>query len=107
LIAELSVPEDSDASRILLSQLVRNLKQQAIFSKVDLLSDDLRRNLANPNVMVSNRDFVLAMDFANSEFQPVNRAKRSGTPSSRSGAKRPVRQSQPGSESTDAPAPSL
>jgi hypothetical protein len=36
---------------------------------VDLLSDDLRRNLADPKVIIPDRDFVLALDFAETEFQ--------------------------------------
>ena len=46
-IAELCVPEDADTARTVLSQLVNELKQQPLFSKVDLLSDDLRRGLAD------------------------------------------------------------
>jgi hypothetical protein len=42
---------------------------QRLFSKVDLLSDDLRRNLADPKVIIPDRDFVLALDFAETEFQ--------------------------------------
>ena len=50
-------------------QLVDELKEQQLFSKVDLLSDDLRRNLADPKVVVPDRDFVLVLDFAETEFQ--------------------------------------
>jgi hypothetical protein len=49
--------------------LVDELKEQRLFSKVDLLSDDLRRQLADPKVVVPDRDFVLALDFAETEFQ--------------------------------------
>jgi hypothetical protein len=49
--------------------LVDELKQQRLFSKVDLLSDDLRRNLAESKVVVPDRNFVLALDFAATEFQ--------------------------------------
>jgi hypothetical protein len=96
LIAELSVPEDPEASRILLSQLVRNLKQQPLYSKVDLLSDDLKRSVADPKVIVPEKDFVLALDFAATDFQSSGRSKRSAasTPA-RPGAKRPSRQTQP------------
>jgi len=69
LIAELCVPEEPEAARVALSHIVKELKQQKLFSKVDLLSDDLRRNLADPKVTISNRDFVLSLDFAETEFQ--------------------------------------
>src|SRR5207253_3159748 len=67
-IAELSVPEEAEAARRMLGQLVTALKQQPLFSKVDLLSDDLRRNLADSKVVVTDRNFVLALDFAETDF---------------------------------------
>jgi Tfp pilus assembly PilM family ATPase len=75
-IAELCVPGDAEASRQSLSELVNGLKQQRLFSKVDLLSDDLRRNLADPKVIISDRDFVLALDFAETDFQQPARWRR-------------------------------
>jgi len=75
LIAELCVPEEPEAARVALSQIVKELKQQKLFSKVDLLSDDLRRNLADPKVTIPDRDFVLSLDFAETEFQQSLRKK--------------------------------
>jgi len=73
LIAELCVPGEAEASRQLLSEIVSGLKQQPLFSKVDLLSDDLRRNLCDPKVVVTDRQYVLSLDFAETEFQqPVH-----------------------------------
>ena len=69
LIAELCVPEDADSARRVRRQLVDELKEQKLFSKVDLLSDDLKRNLADVKVVIPDRDFVLALDFAETEFQ--------------------------------------
>ena len=69
LIAELCIPGDADGARQTRRQLVDDLKEQRLFSKVDLLSDDLRRQLADPKVVVADRDFVLALDFAETEFQ--------------------------------------
>src|SRR5207245_5809185 len=68
-IAELSVPEEAEAARSVRSQLVNDLKRQPLFAKVDLLSDDLRRNLADPKVILPDRHFVLALDFAETDFQ--------------------------------------
>jgi hypothetical protein len=75
LIAELCVPEGPEAARVTLSQIVKELKQQKLFSKVDLLSDDLRRNLADPKVTIADRDFVLSLDFAETEFNQSLRKK--------------------------------
>jgi Tfp pilus assembly PilM family ATPase len=69
LIAELCIPEDADSARRVRRELVDELKQQRLFSKVDLLSDDLRRNLAEPKVLIPDRNFVLTLDFAETEFQ--------------------------------------
>jgi Tfp pilus assembly PilM family ATPase len=75
LIAELCVPDEPEAARVALSQIVKDLKQQKLFSKVDLLSDDLRRNLADPKVTIPDRDFVLSLDFSETEFQQSLRKK--------------------------------
>ena len=79
-IAELCVPGDAEASRQMLSELVYALKQERLFSKVDLLSDDLRRNLADPKVCITDRDFVLALDFSQTDFQQPVRWRRIPTP---------------------------
>jgi hypothetical protein len=102
LIAELSVPEDAEAARIVLSQLVRELKQQKLFSKVDLLSDDLRRSLADPKVIIPDRDYVLALDFALTDFQPTARARKVGpSANSRTPTKRGAHPASPSSETSD------
>lgn len=68
-IAELSVPGASDNARVLLSQVVNDLKQERVFLRVDSLSDDLRRNIADPLVIVGDRHFAIALDFAETNFQ--------------------------------------
>ena len=94
LIAELCVPGDAESARQALSELVNGLKRQESFSKVDLLSDDLRRSLADPKVVVPERDYVLALDFAATEFQQPARWKRSGANSTRSNPRHNVRLTQ-------------
>lgn len=69
LIAELSVPEDAEPARNMLSELVAELRKDKLFSKADLLSDDLRRNAADPKVVLPERHFVLALDFAETDYQ--------------------------------------
>jgi len=82
LIAELCVPGGAEASRQMLSELVNGWKEQPMFSKVDLLSEDLRRNLADPKVIVPERHYVLSLDFAETDFQvPVRLKKPSLRPS--------------------------
>jgi Tfp pilus assembly PilM family ATPase len=91
-IAELCVPGDAEASRQMLSQLVNGLKQQRLFSKVDLISDDLRRSLADPKVTLTDRDFVVALDFAETDFQQPARWRRpSSLISPRQSSRRHVR----------------
>ncbi|MEI6781295.1 MAG: hypothetical protein WCQ21_10295 [Verrucomicrobiota bacterium] len=68
-IAELCIPEDADGVRRVRRELVDELKEQRLFSKVDLLSDDLRRSLADPKVIIPDRNIVLALDFATTDFQ--------------------------------------
>ncbi len=75
-IAELCVPGDSEAARRLLSTLVNDIKQQPLFSKVDLLSQDLRRNFADPKVVMPDRHYALALDFATTELQQPLRWKK-------------------------------
>jgi hypothetical protein len=75
-IAEVCIPGEAEASRAILSRLVTKLKDQKLFSKVDLLSEDLRQNLADPKVLIPDRHFALALDFANSDFQQAVRPRR-------------------------------
>ena len=75
-IAELCVPGDAENSRQVLGDVVNGLKQQSLFSKADLLSDDLRRDLADPKVIVPDRHYVLALDFAATDFQQPLRIRR-------------------------------
>lgn len=79
LIAELCVPEDVDAARSTLSLVVNSLKQSSVFERVDLLSEDLRRSMADPKVILPERHFALALDFATTEFQAAG-ARKNKTP---------------------------
>jgi hypothetical protein len=99
LIAELCIPEDSEAARHALGQLVNELKSRPFFSKVDLISDDLHRSLADPKVVIPDRHFVLALDFSATDFQQPLALKRTVTPSARPAGKRPARGSRGALES--------
>jgi Tfp pilus assembly PilM family ATPase len=104
-IAELCIPEDVDGARRVRRQLVDELKEQRLFSKVDLLSDDLRRNLAEPKVIIPDRDFVLALDFSETEFQqPLPPRKPPAGSSLRGPVRRVTRPAWAVPESGDSPA---
>lgn len=71
-IAELCLTGQADPVRRTLQELVTSLKQNPLFSQADLLSDDLRRNVADPRLLVPDRHYVIALDFAEADFhQPV------------------------------------
>lgn len=68
-VAELCINEDGEMRRRLLSQVVADLKQDPIFSNVDTLPVDRRKNLANPKVLLADRHFALSLELAGDEFQ--------------------------------------
>ena len=114
MIAELTIPGPPEASRAILGSLVNGLKRDPLYSRVDLLSEDLRRNLAETNVYLADRDYVLQMDFAETDFQysptpkkPANGGGSSPRRGSRGGAAASTR-SEPVSryESADGKVPS-
>jgi len=76
IIAELCIPEEPEAARRSLGQIVAALQHERLFSKVDLLSEDLRRIVADPRVVVPDRLFVLSLDFAETDFQKPVAGKR-------------------------------
>ncbi len=79
-IAELCVPEDSDTARQVLSALVGELKKDPTYARVDLLSEDLRRKVADPTVILPEKYFALALDFAANEFQPPAQPRKTRGP---------------------------
>ncbi|MGA2864645.1 MAG: hypothetical protein ABSF95_09170 [Verrucomicrobiota bacterium] len=98
-IAELCVPEDPETARRIRSQLVNDLKQQPLFSRVDLLSDDQRRSLADPKVVIPDRHFVLELDFAATDFEQPLPLKRPPGPPPQAAGKHPARSSRAAPES--------
>lgn len=70
-IAELCVPEPAEAARRTFSDVVGALKQDPLFARVDSLSDDLRRELADPKVLLPDRHFALALDLAHAQWPRV------------------------------------
>ncbi|MBN2506501.1 MAG: hypothetical protein JXQ71_07390 [Verrucomicrobia bacterium] len=79
-IAELCIAEEADAARRMFSQVVSELKHVPLFAKVDALSGDLRRNLADPKVLLPARHFAIAFELAGTDFlQPTTLHPRPGT----------------------------
>ncbi len=73
-IAELCLKEEGEAMRTTLGQVVSELKQSPVFSSVDTLPIDLRKNLANPKVLIPNRHFALALELAEDIYQSPARS---------------------------------
>lgn len=95
-IVELSSPESAEASRAALSELVTTLKQESLFSKVDALSDDLRRSISEPGVIIPDRHFALALYFAETSFQSPVLTQQKPVGPVRAGPRRPARRMWPG-----------
>jgi Tfp pilus assembly PilM family ATPase len=68
-IAELTFPEPPDTARAVLSQLVTDLNKDKLFSRVDLLSEDLRRDLADPKVILMQAHYAIALELNDTNFQ--------------------------------------
>jgi hypothetical protein len=71
-IAELCFPADSDKDKALktLSDLVAELKKEPLFSNVDSLAANQRKNLVDPKVLVPDRHFSLFIEVKESEWLP-------------------------------------
>jgi Tfp pilus assembly PilM family ATPase len=68
-IAELCLPEQGDAMRRTLSQLVAELRQSRLFQNVDSLPADRRRNLVDPALLLPEY-FALVLELPDDRFPP-------------------------------------
>ena len=68
-VAELCINEEGEVRRRTLRQIVASLKQSSLFSNVDTLPADRRKNLANPKVLLPEHHFALALELAGDEFE--------------------------------------
>jgi Tfp pilus assembly PilM family ATPase len=66
-ITELCLPEQGDAMRKSLSQLVNDLKQSQLFQNVDSLPADRRRSLVDPAVLLPEH-FTLVLELPDDRF---------------------------------------
>jgi Tfp pilus assembly PilM family ATPase len=69
-IAEFSTSEDAPTARAALSGMIDGFKQAGIFSKVDIVSDDQRRKLVNPAVVVPQGYYTLAFTLEDDDVLP-------------------------------------
>jgi Tfp pilus assembly PilM family ATPase len=61
-LAEVTLPEQGEAMRRTLSQLVADLRSAQLFSNVDLLPADRRRALVDPALVLPDQHFALALE---------------------------------------------
>ena len=87
-IAELCIPEEAEAARRTLSQLVADLKLDPLYARVDSLPDDLRRNLADPKALLPDHHFALALELADAQWQRPALPRRAFSPGGTNGAAR-------------------
>ena len=67
-VAELCIPEEGEAMRRTLSQVVTELKKNARFKSVDVLPPEQRRTLAEPKAVIPDRHFALFLELETNEF---------------------------------------
>jgi Tfp pilus assembly PilM family ATPase len=67
-VAEICVPEEPEAMRRTLSQIVTDLKKYPLFRNVDALSADRRRNLVDPKLVVPDRTAALELELVENAF---------------------------------------
>lgn len=90
-IAELCIPLEGEALRRVLSDVVAHLQRNVLFSRVDALPEERRRDLVDPQVAVSNRVFSLALEVAGRELPPPRALVPRGKPATERGTERAPR----------------
>lgn len=71
-VAELCIPQDGDEARRILNQVVTDLKQSKLYSKVDALPPERKRNLVDARVILTNHVFAVAMEVSSTGAPPVS-----------------------------------
>jgi hypothetical protein len=70
-IAELCIPEQGEARRRDLNQLVAALRGSGLFQNVDSLPEDQRRPLADPSVVLAESHSALLLEYGGDPFEPL------------------------------------
>lgn len=68
-IVELCLPEQGDARRRMLSEIVGRMKLSPLYRNVDSLADDRRRRLVNPQVLLPEGSVALELEAADNPFE--------------------------------------
>lgn len=71
-VAEVCIPQQGEPARRILSQFIASLKRLSIFSRVDALPTERKRELVDPRVMISNQVYGVTMDVAMQPLVPLN-----------------------------------
>ncbi|MCX8107349.1 MAG: hypothetical protein N3G20_00945 [Verrucomicrobiae bacterium] len=71
-VAEVCIPAQGEPARRILSQFIASLKQVGVFTKVDALPTERKRELVDPRVFISNQVYGVAMEVPTQALpQPV------------------------------------
>ncbi len=81
LIAEIGIPEDGEAMRQTLGQLVADFKKNPRFRNVDILPAEQRRAPADYKVNNPDHYFTIAFELADHEFRQVQPPRQLASPS--------------------------
>jgi Tfp pilus assembly PilM family ATPase len=78
-VAELCIPQEGEEMRRLLNAVVNDLKHNPLFSKVDSLPAERKRNWVDPKVLITNRVFGVAIEIGGGQTQPTPQTPRAPT----------------------------
>jgi hypothetical protein len=70
-VTELTLPAKGEAMRQQLRQIVSQLKESALTRNVDLLAEDRRRLLVNPELLLPDQHFTIDIEPAQSLLYPI------------------------------------
>ncbi len=70
-IVELCIPQEGDEARRILNQVVTDLKQSKLFSKVDALPPERKRSLVDARLVLTNHVFAVAMEMSPKDILPL------------------------------------
>ena len=68
-VAEFSFNVDGETRRTKLLKLVENLQATGLYAKVDTLAEDIRRPLADTNVVINNQHVALSIELKRNYFR--------------------------------------
>jgi hypothetical protein len=72
-ITEICVPDQGEARRRAVSQIVQELKSSRLLRNADSLPDDQRRSLINPDVLIPEGHYALVLELTETPFIQASR----------------------------------